>query len=770
MFSPRFFWFLSAVIVICASPTHAQKKNAKPGNLSGTLTHALSGDELAGAISLTNKVFERSLNVSGRFLMEKIPPGSYLLRAIAPGFEQLEQTITITSNQTETIELKLEPKTLQVSEMVVAPSTFSIFRQPQNSQNYLDRETLKNTPHFNDDVLRAVESLPGTSSNDFGAAFTVRGGESREVSILLDGMELLEPYHLKDFTGVFSYFDPQVLGGLNLSTGGYDAKYGNAMSGILEMETVSPTTQRNIASLSLGNISFQTEGQFAGGLGSYMFSGRRGYLDLLLSISGDSNDGENEESDINYYDSVGKVSYILNSNQRLQWNYLIAGDTFKEKEGVVNEDLEQTDANYQDFYTWLSWDSQWRQDLSSKLVVYRGDLSQKRTASSIEPDESYNFRDNRELQYTGAKWDWEWSVNPNHFLRWGVDFRSVKADYDYDGLFSSAAPITDRADGRTQVQLKPEGEAYSAYLTERFRLGDAWIFEAGLRYDKQNLLDDSQFSPRLNATYQLGPQRNLRFAVGNFYQAERAHDLQIADGVSTFSKPEKATHYLVSYEQMLPRQIDFRAEAYYKDISDPRTRYENLTRTLVRYPGGSQDRFQINPDSSEIYGLELVFKQNLGGKFSWFSSYAWSKAEDTIGSITQPRQREQEHSFNFNASYRFGRKWNFNAAWLYHTGWRVTPLNLVAGQEGYSIVPGEIYSEKLPAYHRLDLRINRAVFVGQKRSFELYIDIFNAYNRKNLRGFESYGIIQNPDGTAALARERENWLPILPSFGLSWKF
>ena len=725
----------------------------------------------AVTLTLKNRVFERTVTVDGRFAIQKLPAGNYQLTAASPGFETRVLTIAIEAGKTTTLGLELKPAPLELRHVAVAPSTFSLLSQEFKSGAYLDRETISNTPHFGDDPFRALGVLPGASGNDFGSAFTIRGGEYREVLVTLDGMELINPFHLKDFTGVFSYFDPEVLGGMNLSTGGFDARYGNAMSAVMEMHSVEPSLNRSAVTLSFGNVGFRSEGTFAEGLGSYLFTARRGYLDILLGFTEDEE--EQEESDISYFDSYGKVQYLLDDRNALTLSYLLAGDDFLEKETEDGE-VEDADANYDDLYTWVNWRANWTGNLSSETVAYFSDLSQNRKATSRDVFEGYDLLDNRSLRHVGLKQNWELTAGEGHFWRWGFDFRDVKANYQYQSeLFGNFLDIPQSEN--IAASLNPEGEEFSTYLTYRSRLRKNLIAELGLRYDKQTLLDDSQVSPRFNLSYETETMGTFRFAYGIYHQAERAHDLQVADGSTQFSSPERASHWLLGYNYRLARGLDLRVEGYYKDLQNLRTRYENLTRSLVLYGGTGADRVALPVTQGFVQGIEVVLKQDLGRKFSWFMNYAWSRAEDkTAAGVTIPRQWEQEHSFNVNANYRPGSKWNFNGAWTYHSGWRTTPLSLEQRQTPmgpmFHIVAGDFFSERFPAYHRLDLRINRNVYLNHRRSFEIYLDIRNLYNRKNLRGFEGFQVIADEGGMATLISEREDWLPVLPTFGLTWKF
>ena len=99
-------------------------------------------------------------------------------------------------------------------------------------------------PHFGDDLYRAVMVVPGVSGGDISGRFNVRGGLHDEVLVRLDGLELFEPLHLKDFQGVFTILDPNVIGSLEVTTGGYPVEFGDRMTAVLDMTTLKPRSRR----------------------------------------------------------------------------------------------------------------------------------------------------------------------------------------------------------------------------------------------------------------------------------------------------------------------------------------------------------------------------------------------------------------------------------------------------------------------------------------------------------------------------------------------
>ncbi len=148
----------------------------------------------------------------------------------------------------EVDEQQAEPVAVALDEIDVT-SSYSMLREEIPHQT-LDRVEIMALPHFGDDLYRAVMVLPATSGGDISGRFNVRGGLYGEVLVRLDGLEIFEPFHLKDYQGVFSILDPEVIGGVELLPGSYPAQYGDRMSGVLEMTTLraAPPRQKRLIS------------------------------------------------------------------------------------------------------------------------------------------------------------------------------------------------------------------------------------------------------------------------------------------------------------------------------------------------------------------------------------------------------------------------------------------------------------------------------------------------------------------------------------------
>ena len=775
------------VLLVTSLPAAADSDDAERyfGRIEGRVVTTDDTPILGAAVGLDPRVIKSvSTDSEGRFTLRGVPEGSYRVIAAAPGFAPGEVSIELSrDSQPPEILIRLPAAEVTLDSIDVVGS-YSIGRDAPARSSALTAEELRELPHFGDDIVRAVTVLPGVTSNDVSAEFNVRGSLAREVRYEIDGLEIFEPYHLKDYQGIFSIIDPEMLGGVDLFTGGFPVEYGDRSAGVLDLETFSPDDRTYELGISLLNAWGSTSGRWDGG--SYFASARRGWLDLVLEIVGD----EEEENEIRrgsgptYWDGLSKVSFDLGPRQDVTVQALLSSDSNDEFEREREDggfEEESTDSSYGNSYLWTRHIAFLGESGLVESMLSVGRVDRDRRTMEESPSRDFVIRDVRTLDVLQGRQDLSWQLGDEHFVKIGWEARRYEAEYDY---FNELALIDVVASAFgvqpiTRFTGTFESDHLGLYLADRWEITPRFVIEAGARWDRHSLTDEDHISPRINGLLDLGGGWRGRFAWGHFYQSQRPNELQVEDGETTFFGAERAEHRILGLERTFRARSaswEVRLEAYQRLIEDVRPRYENVFQTFVLNPETANDRVLIAPDAAEARGAELFLTRRGGGTFDWSVNYAWSEAYDSIDGRDVLRATDQTHALNLGASWRPTPRWSFNAVWMYHTGWPTTPVSatLAGGMDGEPIavpVIGELRSDRLDDYHRLDVRASRR-FALRRGVLELFIDVQNLYNRRNDAGFEVDGgnFLIDDQGNAVYRPTPEEWLGVLPSFGISWTF
>lgn len=692
--------------------------------------------------------------------------------------------------ETETPEKTETPDEKDVTlDSIDVVGSYSLGRDAPASSAALSAEELRELPHFGDDIARAVTVLPGVTSNDASAEFNVRGGLTREVRYEIDGLEIFEPYHLKDYQGIFSIVDPDVLGGVDLFTGSFPVEYGDRATGVLDLQTYFPNSRSYELGLSLLNVWGSAANTYDGGSGrqgTWFASARRGYLDLVLRLVGD----EEEETEVRrgsgpeYWDVLGKVTYDVGPRHDLSLQALLSGDSNDEFERELEDggfEEETTDSSYGNSYLWGRHSAILGDSALVESMLAVGRVDRDRLTAEKGPQRDFEIRDERTLDVIQARQDGSWQLGDRHNLKAGWEARRYDVEYNYFNELFDVDSVGDAIGARpiTRFDGTFDSDHLAVYLADRWQITPRFVVEAGVRWDDFSLTEEDHVSPRVNALVELGGSWQARVGWGLFHQSQRPNELQVEDGETTFFGAERAEHRTLGLERTFSRgdgRWDLRLEAYQRVMEDLRPRYENVFQTFVLNPETANDRIRVAPTEAEARGVELFLARRSGGAFDWWVNYAWSEVEDVIDGRKVLRVTDQTHALNLSASWRPNPRWSFNAVWIYHTGWPTTPVSAALGldETGAPVavpVIGELRSVRLDDYHRLDVRASRR-FDNGRRVLELFIDVQNLYDQANDAGFEVSGSDFTVDdaGNAVYAPTTETWLGILPSFGISWSF
>ncbi len=704
----------------------------------------------------------------GSFAIADVAAGSHTLEVRRRGFvvERLEGVLVEAGRPTR-IAVLLDPAPITAETLVVTPSRLSLLRKEPQTPLALSREEIFALPHLGDDPFRALSLLPGVAANDVTAQFHVRGGRRDETRILLDGQELYDTFHLKDFDSALSVVATTTLESVDLSTGGFPVNHGDRMSGVLDMTTVTPTgPRRTSVGLSVLNAHLGSSGSFDDQRGSWLGHVRRGSIDLASRLLGPERP--------KYWDAFAKLDYQLTAGQSLRVNLLHADDELEISE-TVGPESKRIETNYQSSYAWVTHQALIGRRLLVETAVSRAKVGRERRAVELEEDVRFTILDRRDFQVLGLRQGWNFQLAPHHSLKWGLELRDFETLYDYRGTREFDNPLfrlRDDQQAATLFQSRLDERHDSAYLAGRSRLGSQLTLELGLRWDHHSLTRENRLSPRLNLAWAVGSRSVVRASLGRFNQSQRPYELQVEDGETDFSSIERSDSRVLGFEHLFAgrRALALRVEAYSRKVLNPLPRWENLYEPINMFPEVEPDRVRVAPDRALAEGVELFLRGTFNDRLGWWVNYTWSSTEDEIGGDRSPRRFDQAHAVNLDLDWRITDRWTLNLAWRYHTGWPTTPLGLVPeldedGEAVFVPVAGRRNSTRLPDYHRLDLRASRT-WTLRTGTLGFFVDVQNAYDRGNVAGFDF--MIDEELGT--LMPNPEQWAGILPSLGLSFEF
>lgn len=628
-------------------------------------------------------------------------------------------------------------------------------------------------PGIGDDVHRALSARPGVASADRSAEISVRGGEPNEVLVLFDGLELYDPFHLRSFQRFSGIIDTVTVGGAEYFTGAFPVEYGDRMSGVLDLYASVPATPgKTSISSSFINSRLTTDGTFRDDAGHWLVSAREWHPDGVVQTM----DREDEGFSPSYYDLLGKVQVPLGPRTVLSGNFLAARDRvdFSDPDGEESVNAESATR-----YGWLTLKSAWSPRLYSRTLLSVGRIQSQRAGRIAEGAELLaTVRDGRAFDVIGFAQDWTLRPAERLLVKWGLGAKWLDANYEY---VSRAADPTVPPGGGAAIEpahrdivLDPYGRQFGAYVSGQFRPAAPLRFEIGLRWDRQTHTGEGQVSPRLSVVHDLGASSRIRAAWGRYYQSQGVHELQVEDGVTDFHPAQLAEQWSVGFERDFRNGLRLRAEAYSKEMSSLRPRFENLFNPFELLPEFEPDRVRIAPDRAVARGIDLALTIDRGGPFTWWAGYSRSSIKDEIDGRTVPRSWDQPHALHLGLDLRKGDGWSLMLGGTYHTGWPTTSVSAatVPGPDGATTVEpvlGRRNGARFPDYHRLDLRASRRFRLG-RGDLTVFAEITNLYGRDNVCCVEDVVFLPQADGSVRVDREHGLWLQRIPSVGIAWKF
>ena len=657
------------------------------------------------------------------------------------------------------------PAPTPLDAVVVSASTYLFGGDTPLSSAVFSADQLETLPEIGEDPLRAVSRLPGVARQDFSSRVHLRGGTDEETLVRFDDLRLYDPFHFKDFYGIFSAIDPDIVSDIRVYTGGFPVTFGDRSSGVVEVAPRLPERQfHGQAVFSLFTAGASADGSWNDGAGDWAVAARRSNMSLFFNLANQSI-GEPD-----YHDLYAHVGHRINDQFAISANALSFVDQ------IVASDTDQEEnarAEYRDDYYWLRMDFGASDGLGGRMLIARTELGSDRSGTTDLPGiAAGSLTDERDFVINSIQADGWWRPGARSVLQAGAEWRQLSGAYryadnvDFELLFLTPGAPTKPSRSRS-ILVRPSGHQTGAYVNWRFEPTTTLTTDLGMRWDRETLAQDgSQTSPRAVVMWRPREDTRLRFSWGRFFQAQGINELHASDGEENFSPAQRATHLVASIEHDLTPALKLRVETYRKEYQNPLPRYELLMNTLVVLPELKPDRIRIAPDSAEAEGAEISLNYDAGALSGWLS-FSASQVYDRVDGERLHRRWDQRNYASGGLSWR-GASWEASIAAAWHTGWRTTELELATLDPFPLVNVGRRNELRLSDFASIDMRIARHFDMGSAGELTAFVEINNLFMRSNECCVEYQ--IEGEFDPAILDVQVQDSLPLIPSAGFVWKF
>ena len=736
------------------------------------------------------------------------------------GFDIYAKSISLKKDLTLNIELA--PSAQNIQEVTVVGEE-TVVDRTQSSLVEVPVEQIKTIPAFlgEVDVLKAIQLLPGVQSGGEGTSgFYVRGGGPDQNLILLDGVPVYNASHL---FGFFSVFNADAIKNVRLTKGGFPSRFGGRLSSVLEIDMKEGNMKKFQGEGSVGLISskLSIEGPILKDKTSFIVSARRTYIDILAQpFIRKTNNGN--PAGYFFYDINAKINHKISDKDRLYLSLYSGKDRFYLSEDYNSNNQKTTsDDNFSyrneaDFG--LEWGNltsslRWNHLFSNKLFSnttltftkykFQTDLtsSTDQRFQNMVSQDSLQFVYYSGIEDVGAKIDFDYIPNPNHYIRFGMNYiyhsfypgaiNLFERYFDIDSLQNQTTTILD-----TSFVFSDRLYNHDSFffIEDDIKVNDRLKINAGihLAYFNTNGTAYTDVQPRISSRYIINKDWSVKASYAQMQQhihllSNTSVGLPIDIWVpSTDSVPPQQSKQLAcSVNHNFKNGLfEISLEGYYKSM-------DNL---ISLKPGTDIIDFQDWREKIEIaglgrsYGLELFLQKKKGKTTGWFG-YTLAFSERQFDNINfgkwYPYKYDRRHDISVVASHKFNDNFDIGMTWVFGTGNNITletarfpSINLGGNINGItenSINEIEYYPSRnnyrMASYHRLDLGIN---FHKQKKWGERTwsIGAYNVYNRKNpfyIRIDNETTIVNNQLVNNKQAKQ-VSLFPIIPSITYKFKF
>lgn len=713
------------------------------------------------------------------------------------GYETQTQSLTMVPGQSKVMDVQLKEATKELDEVI---KTADRSEEAGNIKLDVSKAGLIPTVGFGSGVEALIKTYVG-SNNEMTSQYNVRGGNYDENLVYVNDFEIYRPFLTRSGQQEgMSFVNADLVSGVNFSIGGFQSKYGDKMSSVLDVTYKNPTEFGGRAMLSALGASLALEGASKNGKLTWLAGARQKSNQYLLQAQptqGVYNPSFTDvQADIKYHLTPKWEVELIGNYARNRFSFMPEEQT--SSFGLINkafqlrvfydgQEIDQFDSRFGGISTTFKPNKK----LRLKFLASGFQTNEKETydilgeylLGELETDlGKENFGQLKTYLGTGIIHTYARNylqVNVGdvghrgsydggkHFIQWGLggNITSI-SDKLNEWERRDSAGFTQPFDPNTLELTRVYTSSsefnyirYTGYLQDNFRIGDSIDLTGsiGARFNYSTLNGELLISPRAHMAYKPEWKRDIVFKIaGGLYQQPPFYrEMRDLNGnVNKSLKAQKSFHILLGSDYNFKswgRPFKLTTEVYYKRLWDiVPYEYDNVR---IRY-------FGKNNAIGRIYGGEMrIYGDIVKDATSWISIGIMKAEEDITDDIITykntagadsasvepgyvPRPADQRFMLGMYFEDYLPRNKNFkmHLNLMYSTGLPFGPPD----QKRY----GDTL--RLPQYIRVDIGFSALLLDGSKHSDKKLLGSFKkiwfsaeAFNLLGIQNTLSYTWIQD---------------------------
>jgi len=686
------------------------------------------------------------------------------------------QTVSLRDKNKKQLFIQLVPDKNKAIELDEAVITFQSNSNKPLQSTSLSAAQMQQGPSLTGGVTDLLKTLPFVNSNtELSSQYMVRGGNYDENLIYVNGMEVYKPQLIRSGQQEgLGFVNPNMTEFINFSAGGWEAKYGDKMSSVLDVTYKRPQKLEGQLEASLMGGSATVGGASKNKKLSAIVGARYQNRNLVLNtLKGDTNFNPQ------YYDVQTNINYKLND----KWNIAFLGtvsrsryemfpikrDTYinrsdnpllltvyyngkeDDKYGTETGNLSFTyKPNSKvdlalDVFAYHSKEQEYF-DIQGSYFISEVDKKGNATSTTDLGSQLDHARNNFDALVTGIQHKGKYKINVNNNIEWGLKYQQEDIRdlwNEWQVIDSAGYVVTPTPSNGLNLQyyvnsknnIKTNRISGYAQYTGKYMWNDTKVFfNAGLRTTYWDFNNETDISPRAQIAVKPDWKSDMlfRFSTGIYYQPPFYREIRRLDGsLNDKVKSQKSIHFIAGndYEfKWMDRPFKLTTELYYKILQDLNPYYVDNVR--IRYTAD-------NNSKGYAYGLDMrLYGQFVPGIDSWFSaSYARAYQNiDNRGNIPLPTDPRFKFSAFFQDYMDFLPSFKVNVNMVYASG---LPNGAPQFSDPYD------YQTTLSAYKRVDigfvkelvnqkeLKPSKGTFWSNFKEVSIGVDVFNVFDIKN---------------------------------------